>query len=200
MGTTEVPHGGEREPQANIMLAVTPEAFVSDDHLLRRIKPLVGDCLERLSPCFEGDVRKVGRPSRPSICFVAAVHARGVTPHVARNDRRPSQGHRRAHDAARRVWTQPAASEAGGGFACSWLRPLAGPFTDKVPSRGFRPALPPPTLTARNRRSVSDATVAAELRAWACRDRRNGSDETRGVHEARRPRSCGTHTCVRSPS
>ena len=54
-----------REPQANIMLAVTPEAFVSDDHLLRRIKPLVGDCLERLSPCFEGDVRKVGRPLPP---------------------------------------------------------------------------------------------------------------------------------------
>ena len=32
------------------MLAVTPEPFVADDHPLRRIKPLVDDCLARLSP------------------------------------------------------------------------------------------------------------------------------------------------------
>ena len=35
------------------MLAVTPETFVPEDHPLRRIKPLVDDCLARLSPRFE---------------------------------------------------------------------------------------------------------------------------------------------------
>ena len=56
---------GERERQANIMLAVTPEAFVPDDHPLRRIKPLVDECLERLSPRFEEMYAKRGRPSIP---------------------------------------------------------------------------------------------------------------------------------------
>ena len=56
---------GERERQANIMLAVTPETFVPDDHPLRRIKPLVDECLERLSPRFEEMYAKRGRPSIP---------------------------------------------------------------------------------------------------------------------------------------
>ena len=41
---------GERERQANIMLAVTPESFLPENHPLRRIKPSVDDCLARLSP------------------------------------------------------------------------------------------------------------------------------------------------------
>ena len=56
---------GDRERQANIMLAVTAEAFVPDDHPLRRIKPLVDDCLARLSPRFEAMYAKRGRPSIP---------------------------------------------------------------------------------------------------------------------------------------
>ena len=56
---------GERERQANIMLAVTPEAFVPDDHPLRRIKPLVDDCLARLSPRFDEMYASRGRPSIP---------------------------------------------------------------------------------------------------------------------------------------
>ena len=56
---------GDRERQANIMLAVTPEAFVPNDHPLRRIKPLVDSCLERLSPRFEAMYAKRGRPSIP---------------------------------------------------------------------------------------------------------------------------------------
>ena len=56
---------GERERQANIMLAVTPEAFVPEDHPLRRIKPLVDDCLERLWPRFEEMYAQRGRPSIP---------------------------------------------------------------------------------------------------------------------------------------
>ena len=56
---------GERERQATIMLAVTPEAFVPDNHPLRRIKPLVEECLERLSPRFEAMYASGGRPSIP---------------------------------------------------------------------------------------------------------------------------------------
>ena len=56
---------GDRERQANIMLAVTAEAFVPDDHPLRRIKPLVDECLARLSPRFEEMYAKRGRPSIP---------------------------------------------------------------------------------------------------------------------------------------
>ena len=56
---------GERERQANIMLAVTPEAFVPENHPLRRIKPLVDDCLARLSPRFDEMYASRGRPSIP---------------------------------------------------------------------------------------------------------------------------------------
>ena len=56
---------GDRERQANIMLAVTPESFVPEDHPLRRIKPLVDDCLARLSPRFEDMYASRGRPSIP---------------------------------------------------------------------------------------------------------------------------------------
>ena len=39
----------DTERQANIMLAVTPDAFVPDDYPIRRIKPIVDAALERLS-------------------------------------------------------------------------------------------------------------------------------------------------------
>ena len=47
--------------------------------------------------------------------FVAAVRARGVTPHAGPQRPWPSERHRRAHDAARGLRTEPAASGAGGG-------------------------------------------------------------------------------------
>ena len=56
---------GERERQANIMLAVTPETFVPEDHPLRRIKALVDDCLQQLSPRFDEMYARSGRPSIP---------------------------------------------------------------------------------------------------------------------------------------
>ena len=56
---------GDRERQATIMLAVTPEAFVPDDHPRRRIKPLVDDRLARLWPRFEEMYAQRGRPSIP---------------------------------------------------------------------------------------------------------------------------------------
>ena len=56
---------GERERQPQIMLAATPEAFVPANHPLRRIKPLVDDCLERLSPLFAAMYARGGQPSIP---------------------------------------------------------------------------------------------------------------------------------------
>ena len=56
---------GETTRQAPILLAVTREAFVPADHPLRRIKPLVDDCLARLSPRFAAMYAKRGRPSIP---------------------------------------------------------------------------------------------------------------------------------------
>ena len=56
---------GERERQANIMLAVTPDNFVPEDHPLRRIKALVDDCLQQLSPRFDEMYARSGRPSIP---------------------------------------------------------------------------------------------------------------------------------------
>ena len=56
---------GETERQANIFLAVTPDTFVPEDHPLRRIKALVDECLQQLSPRFEAMYAKGGRPSIP---------------------------------------------------------------------------------------------------------------------------------------
>ena len=56
---------GDRERQAHIMLVATPEAFIPEDHPLRRIKPLVDDCLARLSPRFDAMYAQRGRPSIP---------------------------------------------------------------------------------------------------------------------------------------
>jgi len=56
---------GDRDRQAQIMLAATPEAFVPADHPLRRIKPLVDDCLARLSSRFDAMYAQRGRPSIP---------------------------------------------------------------------------------------------------------------------------------------
>ena len=47
------------------MLAMTPEAFVPANHPLRRTKPLVDECLERLSPTFDALYASGGRPSIP---------------------------------------------------------------------------------------------------------------------------------------
>ena len=56
---------GDTARQAQILLAVTPEAFAPADHPLRRIKPLVDECLARLSPRFAAMYAQRGRPSIP---------------------------------------------------------------------------------------------------------------------------------------
>ncbi len=54
---------GETERQATLMLGLTLEGFVPRDHPLRRIKPLVGSALGRMSPVFDEIYAAGGRPS-----------------------------------------------------------------------------------------------------------------------------------------
>ena len=44
---------GDAERQTNMLLAVTPDSFIPDDHPIRRIKPIVDAALRRLSPLFD---------------------------------------------------------------------------------------------------------------------------------------------------
>jgi transposase len=56
---------GDAERQANMLLAVTPDSFIPDDHPIRRIKPVVESVLARLSPSFDAMYAERGRPSIP---------------------------------------------------------------------------------------------------------------------------------------
>ena len=56
---------GDAERQANMLLAVTPDCFISDDHPIRSIKPIVESALARLSSLFEAMYAERGRPSIP---------------------------------------------------------------------------------------------------------------------------------------
>ena len=47
------------------LLAITPDALVPEDHPIRRIKPIVDQALQELSPLFERIYARVGRPSIP---------------------------------------------------------------------------------------------------------------------------------------
>jgi transposase len=48
-----------------MLLAVTPDSFIPDDHPIRRIKPIVESALVRLSPLFNAMYAERGRPSIP---------------------------------------------------------------------------------------------------------------------------------------
>jgi transposase len=56
---------GDADRQAEIMLALTPDQLVPDDHPIRRIKPIVEGVLGRLSPLFDAMYAEGGRPSIP---------------------------------------------------------------------------------------------------------------------------------------
>ena len=56
---------GDAERQANMLLAVTPDCFIPDDHPIRAIKPIVEAALARLSPLFDDMYAERGRPSVP---------------------------------------------------------------------------------------------------------------------------------------
>ena len=48
-----------------MLLAVTPDSFIPEDHPIRRIKPIVESVLARLSPLFDEMYAQRGRPSIP---------------------------------------------------------------------------------------------------------------------------------------
>ena len=56
---------GDAERQANMLLAVTPDSFIPEEHPVRRIKPIVESALARLSSLFDGMYADRGRPSIP---------------------------------------------------------------------------------------------------------------------------------------
>ena len=48
-----------------MLLAVTPDSFIPEDHPIRRVKPIVESVLARLSPLFDAMYAERGRPSIP---------------------------------------------------------------------------------------------------------------------------------------
>lgn len=56
---------GDAEQQTEMLLALTPDQLVPDDHPIRRIKPIVERVLARLSPLFNAMYAERGRPSIP---------------------------------------------------------------------------------------------------------------------------------------
>jgi transposase len=61
----EVPMRGDAEHQGAMLLAITPDQLVPQDHPIRRIKPIVDQALARLSPKLDAMYAKGGRPSIP---------------------------------------------------------------------------------------------------------------------------------------
>ena len=57
---------GGAERQANMLLAVTPDSFIPEEHPIRRIKPIVESALARLSSLFDGMYADRGRPLHPA--------------------------------------------------------------------------------------------------------------------------------------
>lgn len=56
---------GDAECQTEMLLALTPDQLVPEDHPIRRIKPIVERVLARLSPLFTAMYAEGGRPSVP---------------------------------------------------------------------------------------------------------------------------------------
>jgi len=56
---------GNNEQQAAVMLYITPDQKVPQEHPIRSIKPIVDRALLKLSPVFNQMYKKIGRPSIP---------------------------------------------------------------------------------------------------------------------------------------
>ena len=56
---------GDREHQANMLIAITPDQLVPEDHPVREIKAIVERALTELSPLFAQMYARIGRPSLP---------------------------------------------------------------------------------------------------------------------------------------
>jgi transposase len=56
---------GNNEQQAAVMLYITPEQKVPQDHPIRALKPIVDRALSDMSPVFSQMYKRIGRPSIP---------------------------------------------------------------------------------------------------------------------------------------
>lgn len=56
---------GETSRQAEMLLGVTPEQLIPEQHPIRRIKVIVEDVLRAMSPAFDQMYARLGRPSIP---------------------------------------------------------------------------------------------------------------------------------------
>ena len=54
---------GNRSEQVEILSTLTPDELVPTDHPIRRIKVIVEQALDELSPDFDAMYSKIGRPS-----------------------------------------------------------------------------------------------------------------------------------------
>ena len=56
---------GRLENQSTMLVALTPDQLVPQDHPIRRIKPIVDQALKEMSPTFNRMYADLGRPSIP---------------------------------------------------------------------------------------------------------------------------------------
>jgi transposase len=71
---------GKQDNQALMLVALTPDQLVPQDHPIRRIKPIVDSALSELSPIFDKMYAEVGRPSIPpehllKACLLIALYS-----------------------------------------------------------------------------------------------------------------------------
>ena len=57
---------GNTMQQVEVLIALTPDGLVPQDHPIRRIRPIVKRVLKELSPVFSGMYADIGRPSHPT--------------------------------------------------------------------------------------------------------------------------------------
>jgi transposase len=71
---------GRLDNQATMLVALTPDQLVPQDHPIRRIKPIVDQALKDMSPTFNRMYADVGRPSIPpehllKACLLIALYS-----------------------------------------------------------------------------------------------------------------------------
>ena len=71
---------GRLDNQVDMLIALTPDQLVPQDHPIRRIKPIVDQALKDMSPTFNRMYAEVGRPSIPpehllKACLLIALYS-----------------------------------------------------------------------------------------------------------------------------
>jgi len=71
---------GRLDNQVDMLVALTPDQLVPQDHPIRRIKPIVDQALKEMSPTFNRMYAEIGRPSIPpehllKACLLIALYS-----------------------------------------------------------------------------------------------------------------------------